>query len=140
MAGAALDAIARLARVRERTVAELRLRLETRGYEPDEIEGALKRARALGYVDDARAAHSLVERWQARGASRAFLEDKLEASGVAEALAREALREVPNERALALAALDRRYRGQPAPRGRQARFLASKGYDEALIADLLGGD
>ena len=137
MAVTALDAIARLARVRERTVLELRQRLATKGFEDAEIDAALRRAEVLGYVDDRRAATALATRMLERGASRALVEDKLVAAGASTALVAELLEKAPSDRSLARSALARRSRGEPLPRERAARFLGALGFDGMLIEEVL---
>lgn len=130
-------AVALLA-VRERTREELSGALLSRGYEPAEVNAALERVKALGYLDDARVASARAGRLLSQGNSRAEVTRKLLVQGVEEALAtatvqREAEASGQNDEAVARALLSARRLTGP----RAARFLARRGFDEELIGRLV---
>lgn len=124
--------------VRERTREELSGALLSRGYEPAEVNAALERVKALGYLDDARVASGRAGRLLSQGNSRAEVTRKLLVQGVEEALAtatvqREAEASGQNDEAVARALLSARRLTGP----RAARFLARRGFDEELIGRLV---
>lgn len=135
---AVTKAVALLA-ARERTHQELSGALLSRGYAPAEVDAALERVRALGYLDDARVATERAGRLLSQGNSRAEVTRKLLAQGVEEGLAtatvqREAEASGHRDEAAARALLSARRLAGP----RAARFLARRGFDEDLIDRLVG--
>jgi len=138
-------ALARLAR-RDHSESELRRALLERGYEAEEVEGALRRLRSERYLDD----HGFAERYArsrlaGRGLGRLRVRQGLRRAGVdrgtAEAGLRAALREVPE--ASALEAVARRYwrqrtRDEPALRLRKLwAFLLRRGFPAPLVNERL---
>jgi regulatory protein len=79
--GTALDAGLRYLGVRAHSRAELRRKLERKGFEVDEVSAALERLQELRYLDDDAFAQALVRR---RSASRgpAALASELAAKGI----------------------------------------------------------
>ncbi len=137
----ALDAALRLLALRPRAERELRQRLARRGFESEEIEGALRRLTELRLVDDAAFARFWVEQRDAfRPSGRRRLEAELRGKGVAREAVVEAVRgnddavsieDVARQRAAALADLDdatfsRRLLG----------FLARRGYGSSLAREV----
>jgi regulatory protein len=101
-ATSALDAGLRLLGRRAHSQAELRRKLDRRGYTPDQTEAALSRLIELGYLDDRSFAEGLVRR---RGAIRGplALSAELAARGVDRAHADQALAGFDAEAQLAAA-------------------------------------
>ncbi|GMU61085.1 MAG: hypothetical protein AMXMBFR34_28480 [Myxococcaceae bacterium] len=124
---------------RERTTQELRAALLAKGHPEAEVEPAIARVQALGYLDDARVAQARARRQLPEGRSRADVTRRLVAHGVSEDVARrateEAARDVDHhDEASARAFIARRrVTGLKA-----ARLLASRGYEEALIRRVTG--
>ncbi len=123
-------AVALLAR-RAHATRELERKLAARGHQPAEIEAALTRLAALGHLDDAAFARSLVARRSA-GRGRAAIAAELRARGVARAEADAALAELAPEQlraaAEALAARLLRSGGADA-QGAVAVKLLRRGFD-----------
>jgi len=120
------------------TEAALRERLVARGYQPETVVRTVTRCRELGYVSDERLALDRARALRMRGAGSLKIADDLRGRGLPEALvaaAVEASREGEAEISWARRALERA--GQPRG-GRAWRLLASRGFVEEIIADLLG--
>jgi regulatory protein len=133
----AVDKAVALLAMRERTRHELAQALHARGYSPAELETAVDRVAALGYLDDRRVAARRAEQLLAGGYGRAVVLRKLLGQGVDALVADEVLRRAidaghDEEKAARALLVSRRLSG---PRG--ARFLARRGFDEALIRRLL---
>jgi len=120
------------------TEAALRDRLERRGYQPETAARAVTRCRELGYVSDERLAFDRARTLRLRGAGSLRIADDLRARGLPEGLiaaAVEASLEGEREVSWARRVLDRA--GEP--RGARAwRLLASRGFVEEVIEELLG--
>jgi regulatory protein len=138
-------AVARLSR-RELSTAELRRALERAGHAADEVESALLRLRAQGYVDDAAFAGRFARsRLAHQGHGRYRIREALRLRGVPARTADQglagALAEVPE--AEALDAVARRYwdrRASVDPRLRLSRLrgvLLRRGFPAALVRDRL---
>ncbi len=135
----ALTQITRLLAATDKTRAQLITALERRGYPQSEIDGAVERARALGYLDDTRVAQRKARgELQAGWAGEALL-GRLLAAGLEESTARTAVKEAiaesgwtPLNAARALVA-SRKIEGAKA-----ARFLASRGYEEEVVERVIG--
>jgi regulatory protein len=134
----------RLLARRELTSAQLRERLLARGHPADEAEIAMARLRESGALDDGRAARayaSVAVRVKGRGRFRVLRE--LEATGVDEATAREALDAAlaeTDEAALLDKAIDRRLRGPITDEThlrRLHRYLVRLGFHPAEALDAL---
>jgi regulatory protein len=125
---------------RERTVAEVTLRLERAELEPEEIAVAVAELIALGYLDDARFARVFaedkrnLEEWGSDRIARTLLERGVDPELVAQAIAQPGEDEL--EQALAL--LRRRFPAPPEDRRERERafgVLLRKGYDSELALD-----
>jgi SOS response regulatory protein OraA/RecX len=114
---------------RDRSVQELRARLDARGIQPREREETLATLASAGLVDDARFALGRAQALAGRGAGDALIRADLEARGVASehvAAALEAL-EPEIDRAATIVA-----RRGPGPKA--ARYLAARGFGEDAVA------
>jgi regulatory protein len=137
----ALDAAYRFLGRRDRTVAEVRERLEADAIEAEVADEAIAELMRQGYLDDARYAHRFAEDRRtidAWGAER--IERRLLAVGVEPALIAAALgdRGAAEELEAALAVLRRRFPRAPADdrdRDRALGLLVRKGYDLDLAYD-----
>jgi regulatory protein len=137
----ALDAACRFLGRRDRTVAEVRERLEAHEVDADVAEEAIAELTRQGYLDDARYARRFAEDRRtidAWGAER--IERRLLAVGVDPALISAALGErgTAEELEAALAVLRRRFPRAPADdrdRDRALGLLVRKGYDLELAYD-----
>lgn len=137
----ALDLAYRFLGHRDRTVAEVRHRLEAERIEPAVVDEAVAELQRQRYLDDARYAQRFAEDRRtidAWGAER--IERRLLAVGVDPALIAAALdeRDAGEELEAALAVLRRRFTRAPADdRGRERALgvLVRKGYDLELAYD-----
>ena len=129
---------------RELSAAQVRERLERKGFGRDQVEPALRRLRRAGALDDRRAAHALAHRSahvRMHGRLRAVRE--IERRGIDRELAARAVDEAYrgiDEDALIARALARRRRGQVesgAERRRLHRYLVRQGFDGAAAAAAL---
>jgi regulatory protein len=139
---------------RERTVAEVRARLQRAELPTGEIEEALAELQQLGYVDDARYARMLVQDKRAlEGWGRLRIVRTLRQHGVAEQVIEAALAAEDGERGddeveRALEVLERRFPAgllDPSDRRRAFGVLTRKGYAGESAAAALrrfsrGGD
>jgi regulatory protein len=139
----ALDAAYRFLGRRDRTVAEVRERLEADDVEPDVVDAAIEELTHMGYLDDARYAQRFAEDRRtidAWGAER--IERRLMAVGVDPALIADALGErgAAEELEAAVAVLRRRFPRAPTDdrdRDRALGMLVRKGYDLELAYDAI---
>jgi regulatory protein len=100
--GSAFDAALRLLGQRAHSRRELGAKLARRGYQPADVEDALKRAAAAGYLDDARYAQALVARRSSRRGA-AVIAAELRLKGVDRELADAALSDLGGAEQLATA-------------------------------------
>ena len=124
-------AVRALAR-RDRSRADLDLRLARAGVRGAERAETLDRAAETGLVDDARYARSRASALAARGAGDLLVLDDLERHGVSDELARAAIRELEPEAARATRIV--------AARGRSARtlrYLAVRGFTAESVEELI---
>ena len=126
---------------REHSRAELERKLKAHEQEPGQLRRVLDELQARGFIDEQRVADSLVHRRAPRlGASR--IRQELQAKGldaerVAAALA--SLKSTELERAREV--WQKKFGqapGDAAERGRQARFLAARGFSGEVIRRVLG--
>jgi regulatory protein len=126
---------------RDRTVAEVRLRLEAEGIEPAIVDEAVAELHRQRYLDDARYAERFAEdrraidAWGAERIERCLLAVGVDPALIAAALDR---RDAGEELEAALAVLRRRFARAPADdRGRERALgiLVRKGYDLELAYD-----
>jgi regulatory protein len=137
----ALDLAYRYLGHRDRTVAEVRARLEAKDVEPPLVDEAVEELSRQGYLDDARYARRFVEDRRtidAWGAER--IERRLLAVGVDPVLIASALQErgAGDELEAAVAVLRRRFPRAPSDdrdRERALGVLVRKGYDLELAYD-----
>ena len=149
---AAHAAALRLLTTRARTRAELRERLEQRGFEPDAVAETLERLERVGLVDDAALAGAVAEGRAERGLDASAIAAELRDRGIDPAVAERAAeaavppesradrcRQVAEARLASLA-------GLPAPTQlrRLAAYLARRGYPpdlaETVARDLVPVD
>jgi regulatory protein len=137
----ALDAAYRFLGRRDRTVAEVRERLEAQEIDAEVVDEAIAELMRQGYLDDARYAQRFAEDRRtidAWGAER--IERRLLAVGVEPALIAAAIGErgATEELEAALAVLRRRFTHAPTndrDRDRALGLLVRKGYDLDLAYD-----
>jgi len=135
--------VVRFLRVRERTQAEVARYLTRRGHPAERIRAALEELLESGLVDDRRFAELyLRDRRRLHPLGRRAALRELTAKGVARALAVEVLEACDppwDERELARAAVERRWARWPAQERwrRGGRFLAGRGFDTAVIREVL---
>jgi regulatory protein len=132
----------RLLSGREHSRLELERKLATHEEEPGQLARVLDELQAKGFISEQRVADSVLHRRASRlGAAR--IRQELQAKGldaelVAEALA--SLRATELDRARAV--WSRKFGAPPqdaATRGRQARFLAARGFAGEVIHRVLAG-
>lgn len=136
-----LDVAARMLGRRAYTSGELEARLTDKGYQPATAERTVARCIELGWVDDARFARDRAEALRRRGAGRLKITADLEGRGIDRRLLDEALREVSDgrtEQAWAALALEQARVDPDRSPARAWRLLASRGFDEHVIADVVG--
>jgi regulatory protein len=137
----ALDAAYRFLGRRDRTVAEVRERLDAQEIDAEVVDEAIAELTRQGYLDDARYAHRFAEDRRtidAWGAER--IERRLLAVGVEPALIAAAIGErgAAEELEAALTVLRRRFPDAPTDdrdRDRALGLLVRKGYDLDLAYD-----
>ena len=120
--------------------AELQAKLGQRRFAPEEIEAALDRLAAQGYLDDRATARRFVQaRSEGRGEGRHRLRGELLKRGVAPGLADEVLAELlpEDDRAAAAEAAARFLRSGRKSPDALARHLARKGFSRRAIVALL---
>jgi regulatory protein len=133
-----LEAAHRLLAAREKTRAQLEQALVRKGYPHDEVLDVISRLSALGLVSDRRAAELHARKGFEAQQSAAAVTRKLEAIGVAEDEVEEVVARMQDDvghddEAAARALLRKRdLSGVKA-----ARFLAGRGFDEALVRRLV---
>lgn len=144
--GSAYDRALRLLSIRDHSEVELRRKLRRAAHEPEEIDRAIERVRALGYLNDARFARlrasSLVT--QGRLGPRGVAA-KLQQAGVSESLVREAVAQAmdgKDELELATELLKKKHPDalgskDPKVRARAARYLAGRGFSSGVVARVL---
>ena len=129
----AMQAALRLLRARDRTEAEVRDSLSTKGFNEPEIGLVLSTLRVARYVDDARVAQRAVELASLEDPKgRLLLEGALKARGAQDAVIQEALANLANEDDLAEAAFQKCRKPGDTP-ARAAARLARKGFDEDTV-------
>ena len=131
---------------RELSEAQLRLRLERRQFDPDDIDEAVRRLQRERALDDRRTALACARtevRLRQRG--RARIVRQIEALGIARDVARSAVAEVfaeLDETVLLEQALDKRLRrgvslDDAAGIRRVHRYLIAQGFEPALVTSLV---
>ena len=128
----AVELALRALRHRDRSSAELAMRLEQRGVEATEREQALATLERIGYVDDERFARSRAEQLAARGSGDALIRHDLQGRGVAAEHVETALEALEPERERAARLADQRGRS-----AKTARYLASRGFGADALEGLV---
>ena len=128
----AVELALRALRHRDRSSAELAMRLEQRGVEATEREQALATLERIGYVDDERFARSRAEQLAARGSGDALIRHDLQGRGVAAEHVETALEALEPERERAARLADQRGRN-----AKTARYLASRGFGADALEGLV---
>lgn len=130
----------RLLGSREHSRAELERKLAAREEEPGQLRRVLDELQAKGFIDEQRVADSVLHRRSARlGAAR--IRQELQAKGLdSQMVARavEGLRSTELQRAREV--WRKKFEGLPADareRGKQARFLAARGFGGEVIRRVL---
>ncbi|NLG84800.1 MAG: regulatory protein RecX [Firmicutes bacterium] len=140
----ALEAAARLLARRDYTRQELRQRLANKGFAAAEVEEALARLMAWGYLDERALARRLVEEAiTRRPRGRAFVVAELKARGIPDEIIAESLAFYPPamEEEVARKVLTRLGYTLPPPLGERPRVwrtLLRLGFPETLVAHLCG--
>jgi regulatory protein len=135
-----MDAAFRALARRARSEAEVAGMLAARGASATVVRRALGRLRALGYVDDAKLAADLVERWKERGFGSLRIQAELRRLQIDESIGERMRAGDREERDRACRALERNF--PPAELGdrkgmaRAARFLAGRGFSAEVIDSL----
>lgn len=123
---------------REKNRAKLEASLRTRGFDDAEIDAALKRLVELGYLDELRVASSRAAAELKSGRSRAGAEQRLVAQGFDEPDAQAAVARAADESGHDdLSAAKALLAKKKLTGAKAARFLASRGFDEDLIRQLV---
>ena len=135
----ALTQATRLLASTDKTRAQLAAALNKRGFSGDQIDEALERATALGYLDDARVALrkarvDLAAGWAGEALLARLVSAGVEAQGAAAAM-QEAITEAAWSALSAARALVLRRKLSGA---KAARFLASRGFDEDVVERVIG--
>ena len=137
-----LDIAARVLARGPRTEAELAARLEKIGYSAAKVAATVARCRELHYVNDAAVAMDRARTLRVRGAGSLRIATELEVRGVPDVLVTAAVEESLEgereahwaRRALARQRIDVE---DPRARARAWRLLASRGFPEDVIADVV---
>lgn len=128
----------------DRSAHELRTRLAARGHATAVIDATMKRLRGAGYIDDARVATVAVGAAARRGQGSERVRAQLLARGIAAASVEAAIEaSFSDELSLARNALRKRQHAMPSTpseRAKAARFLAQRGFPEAIVLTLLGAE
>lgn len=132
----------RLLSVREHSRGELERKLAPHEQEPGELSRVLDQLEAKGFIDHARVAESVLHRRAAKlGAAR--IRQELQGKGLAPELVAQALASLKSSELQRAREVWRRKFDSPpsdaAQRGKQARFLAARGFDGEVIRRVLSG-
>jgi regulatory protein len=143
----ALSSALRLLGRRDHSVAELRQKLIRRDVAEDVIQAVLAECLRLSYLDDARTARVLIERFKRKGCGLYRIRHELAQRGLSGERFRHLLENslAPSEeRELAQQALQKKLKTlgrEPEQRKRMLRlqrFLRGRGFSDAVIMDVLG--
>lgn len=145
MSSAYIDGLNLLAR-RELSEAQVRQRLARRGYEDDDIEGAVARLKQERAIDDARVAAAIARtETTVKRRGRLRVKRRIESAGIARSTAKRAVDEVfsaIDDDAQIEAALAKRLRGRERAADdrelqRLYRYLVGQGFEPDRIATVL---
>ena len=143
----AVQCVLRLLSYRQRSVKEVEEKLESKGFSPEEIRTAIDYLSRLGYLNDEKFAHALVEsrstgrRWGTRKIAAELVSKGIAADTVRQALSclsreaeaaagKEAIKKWLRERAV-------RPPLSPKDFERAMRHLISRGFQASLALDIL---
>lgn len=139
MSSTAFETAVRLLESRAKSRVKLELALEARGHDAAEIADAIARVTALGYLDDGRYAEAKARSAISEGRSLADVERRLEADGIAQDLAARAAKAAAEEAGHDdLSAARALVKKRKLSGAKAARFLAARGFDEDVIARVIG--
>jgi regulatory protein len=127
-----MQAALRLLRARDRTEAELRLSLLTKGFKEPEVGLVLKTLAEARYVDDRRVAERVVEKSVLEASGHLLVEHRLRERGVGPDEAEGALGSLPDQAELAERAFWKLRKPGDTP-ARAASRLERKGFDEETV-------
>jgi regulatory protein len=131
---------------RDHSVLELCKKLETKGVPEEELRRVVAECQRLGYLDDERTAHALIDRFKHKGCGPRRIRFELRQRGLSgdHLIALLQSRFSPEEElSLARRALARKLRGNStekgdlATRGRLQRFLFGRGFSDYTIRTAL---
>lgn len=132
----------RLLAARDRSEAEIRVRLTATGATPEVVDGVVRRLYALHYLDERRFAFGAADAARRRGHGSDYVRAQLAAKEVADVLIDEAITATfTHEAELARSLLAQRYPiapQRPAERAKAARFLYQRGFPESVVLAILG--
>jgi regulatory protein len=132
----------RLLSGREHSRSELERKLTQHEMAPGELRRILDELEAKGFIDHARVAESLIHR-RAGKLGSARIRQELQRKGLAPELVAEALAAVKSTEVQRAREVWRRKFGSlpvdATERGKQARFLAARGFDGEVIRRVLAG-
>ena len=127
---------------REMAEQALQTKLQDQGYGPEEVQAALGQLKAKGLVSDERVVETLVNRRAGKlGANR--LRQELQAKGVDPGLVAQTMAELKDSELARARAVWAKKFGQAATssaeRGKQARFLATRGFAGDVVRQVVSG-
>jgi regulatory protein len=128
----AFETALRALRSRDRTVAELAVRLERGGVGEEERTDVLERLDRAGYVDDGRFARRRAAELAGRGCGDALIRDDLERRGIAAELVENAIESLDPEARRVARIVERRGRN-----AKTVRYLAARGFGEEALTSLV---
>jgi SOS response regulatory protein OraA/RecX len=135
----ALTQLTRLLASTDKTRAQLLDALASRGYGQAEIDGAIERAQALGYLDDSRVAQRKARSALQAGWAGEALVARLLNVGLAEDAARSAIKDAIAEAGWnALDAARTLVVARKLAGAKGARFLASRGFEDDVVERVIG--
>lgn len=128
----AFETALRALRSRDRTVAELAVRLERDGVGEEERTDVLDRLDRAGYVDDGRFARRRATELAERGSGDELIRDDLERRGIAAELVEAAIESLEPEPQRVARIVERRGRS-----AKTVRYLAARGFGEEALTGLV---
>jgi SOS response regulatory protein OraA/RecX len=128
----AQEAALRALRTRDLSVAELEQRLARRGVSEEDATAAIATLARTGLLDDARLAERRAAGLAERGEGDGLIRHRLRSLGIDRELVEEAIARLEPEVERARRIAERRGYGS-----RTARFLATKGFSEETVRDLV---
>lgn len=142
--GTAYDGAVRILGMREHSRFELRQKLESRGFEADDIEKALDRLTDQKYLDDTRFAQIVARQYSTLG--RRGLTEQMTKRGIAPEIWRTLVEEIGSEQEFERALEAARKKSSPVPeqwdqrekwRRRTSGYLMRRGFAPATVSRVL---